>query len=91
MSDSKPIYLSSVRDGFVLTFQDSGKPWLLTIGYAGDRPDAEKWVVDPGDEPDTVALKSTVNGEYSTGELKDRGKVNTTDAKQWWKVEYDLD
>lgn len=91
MTDPQPTYLTSVDHGFVLTHNENGKPWPLTAGYAGDRVDAEKWLVEHGDEPNTVALKSVVNGKYLTGEPKDRGNVTTSDAKQWWIVQHDND
>lgn len=89
MSDPEPLYLTTLDHGYVLTYNESGKPWPLTAGYGGDGGEGEKWLVEHGDEPDTIALKSVVDGKYITGDPKDRGSVSTTDTKQWWKMEHD--
>jgi hypothetical protein len=89
MSDSKSIYLISQNYGYVLAYQENGKPSPLIVGYAGDRGDAEKWIVEQGDEPNTVALKSALNGQYLTGEKTDRGKVSLREEKQWWIIDHD--
>jgi hypothetical protein len=91
MSDPTPMYLACVEQGFVLTYQESGKPLGVSVGHAGERGDAEKWLVEYGEETDTVALKSLVTGKYLTGEPKYRGKVTVGDDKQYWNILHDDD
>jgi hypothetical protein len=92
MAKPKPTYLSCVFQGYVLTYQESGKPVGVSVGHAGDRGDAEKWLVEYGEEPNTVALKSLVTGKYLTAEPnKYRADVTVRDEIQWWDVEHDGD
>jgi hypothetical protein len=50
--------------------------------------DFEKWTVEYGDKPDTVALKCVANDKYLTAEPKHYGKAFVRDEKEWWNVVY---
>jgi hypothetical protein len=55
----------------------------------GDRGDEQKWTIEYGDEPNTIALKCAANDKYlHCFEGKSWGKVGTGD-KQWWKISND--
>lgn len=87
---TQAIYLVSVAEGLVLTQQESGRPTDTVMERAGDRDAEQKWTVEHGDEPCTVALKNVANNKYLTGKAEHYGKV-TTDERQWWKLEHDGD
>ena len=87
---TEPIYLVSVAEGLAVTQQESGRPTDTVMERVGDRDAEQKWIVERGDEPDTIALKSVANNKYLTGEGKHYGDVTTGD-KQLWKLEHDGD
>jgi hypothetical protein len=89
--DGKPKLVSMVGGGWVLTYNESGKPFDLTVGSPGDRGDFEQWIVEYGDKPNTIALKCAANGKYLTAEGKDYGKTFLRDEKEWWNVIHDKD
>jgi hypothetical protein len=90
--DSKLTYLLMVNAGYVLTYQASSKPSVVTAGLAAFEEN-EKWIVEYGDEPNTVALKSSVNGKYLTGDPKKNTleRIFLRDDKQWWKLRNDIE
>ena len=88
--NTEPTYLVSVAEGLVVTQQESGRPADTVMERAGDRDAEQKWMIERGDEPDTVALKNVANNKYLTGKGEHYGKV-TTGEKQWWKLEHDGD
>ena len=53
--------------------------------HKGDRNEEQKWILETGDEPDTIALRCAANDEYLRAEVKNYGKLSTGE-KQWWKV-----
>jgi hypothetical protein len=82
-------YLASVSNGHVLAHQENGRPSGVVVENKGDRGDEQKWTIEYGDEPNTVALKCAANDKYlHCFEGKSWGKVGTGD-KQWWKISND--
>lgn len=89
MDSSKTFYLASVSNGHVLAHQENARPSGVVVENKGDRDDEQKWTVEYGDEPNTVALKCAANGKYlHCFEGKSWGKVGTGD-RQWWKISDD--
>jgi hypothetical protein len=88
--DSKLMHLSAVRDGYVLTYREKGNH-ALVVSLAGDNGNDEKWIVEYGNEPNTVALKCAANGKYLTGVRKHRGECSLRDEVEWWNVVHDND
>jgi hypothetical protein len=88
--DSKPMSLVLVRDGYAVTYQASGKPSVVNAGIT-EFGDNEKWIIEYGDEPGTVAMKSIVNGKYLTGDPKavTLKTIFLRDDRQWWKLHND--
>lgn len=88
-SSSRTFYLASVSNGHVLAHQENSRPSGVVVENKGDRGDEQKWIVEYGDEPNTVALKCAANDKYlHCFEGKSWGKVGTGD-KQWWKISND--
>ena len=88
-SSSTTFYLASVSNGHVLAHQENSRPSGVVVENKGDRSDEQKWIVEYGDEPDTIALKCAANNKYlHCFEGKSWGKVGTGD-KQWWKISND--
>jgi hypothetical protein len=86
---SKTFYLASVSNGHVLAHQENGRPSGVVAENKGDRGDEQKWTIEYGDEPNTIALKCAANGKYlHCFEGKGFGKVGTGD-KQWWRISND--
>ena len=86
---SKTFYLASVSNGHVLAQQENGRPSGVVVENRGDRGDEQKWTIEHGDEPNTIALKCAANGKYlHCYEGKSWGKVGTGE-KQWWKISND--
>jgi hypothetical protein len=90
MSSPKPMFVSMLRDGFVMTYRDDESD-KIRVGHAGDRGDNDKWILETGEEPNTVALKCVANGKYLTGERKHYGKVSLRDEKEWWEIYRETD
>lgn len=88
---TEPTYLVSVAKGLVVTHQQSGRPSDTVMERVGDRDEEQNWIVEGGDEPDTIALKNVANNKYLTGEGKHYGKVTTADDKRLWRLEHDGD
>lgn len=85
-NSSTTFYLASVSNGHVLAHQENGRPSGVVVENKGDRSDEQKWNVEYGDEPDTIALKCAANDKYlHCFEGKSWGKVGTGE-KQWWKI-----
>ena len=88
-SSSTTFYLASVSNGHVLAHQENSRPSGVVVENKGDRGDEQKWTIEYGDEPNTVALKCVANDKYlHCFEGKSWGKVGTGD-KQWWKISND--
>jgi hypothetical protein len=85
--EPKTFYLSNVNKGYVLAFKDKGSyGHEIVIENAGVHDAEQKWTVDYGDEPDTIALKNVATGKYLRClELKTGGDVAIGD-KYWWKT-----
>lgn len=91
MGNPKPTYLSLVNPGYVLTYHESGRPSGVVMSHADSCGDDDKWIIEYGDEPNTVAIKSVSSGKYVVGEPKHEGTVGTSDSKQMWLIEHDGD
>jgi hypothetical protein len=91
MSDPKPFYISLLNPGYVLTYQESGKPSGVVMSHADERGDEDKWTIEHDDESNTVAFKSVASCKYLAGTPKQEGTVGTSDEKQWWNLEHDGD
>lgn len=88
-NSSATFYLASVSNGHVLAHQENSRPSGVVVENKGDRGDEQKWTVEYGDEPNTIALKCAANDKYlHCFEGKSWGKVGTGD-KQWWKISND--
>ena len=88
-NSSATFYLGSVSNGHVLAHQENSRPSGVVVENKGDRGDEQKWTVEYGDEPNTIALKCAANDKYlHCFEGKSWGKVGTGD-KQWWKISND--
>ncbi|GAB7327356.1 hypothetical protein MBLNU13_g11229t1 [Cladosporium sp. NU13] len=88
-NSSTTFYLASVSNGHVLAHQENSRPSGVVVENKGDRSDEQKWTVEYGDEPDTIALKCAANDKYlHCFEGKSWGKVGTGE-KQWWKISND--
>jgi hypothetical protein len=85
-NSSTAFYLASVSNGHVLAHQENSRPSGVVVENKGDRGNEQKWTVEYGDEPNTIALKCAANDKYlHCFEGKSWGKVGTGD-KQWWKI-----
>jgi hypothetical protein len=81
----KTVYLSIANGGYVLALKENGRSIELISENVGDRGDEQKWAIEYGDEPSSIALRNVANGKYMCCEAKRYGKVTTGD-KQWWKM-----
>lgn len=85
----RTFYLASVSNGHVLAHQENSRPSGVVVENKGDRGDEQKWTVEYGDEPNTIALKNAANDKYLHCFWgKSWGKVGTGD-KQYWKISND--
>jgi hypothetical protein len=86
----KTFYVSNAWVGVVLAFNKASVSYLsdIVVQHKGDRGDVQKWTIEYGDEPDTIALQCVANGKYLNSEAKLGGKVRVGD-KQWWKMSVD--
>jgi hypothetical protein len=85
---SSVFYVTAVADGNVLS-QPSEPGSDLVMETRGNRDVEQKWIVEPGDEPNTFALKHMATGKYMrASEVQAYAKVDTGD-KQWWRVSSD--
>jgi hypothetical protein len=92
-SDSKPqskdipktFYLSSVNKGYVVAFKDKGRyGHEIVVENLGVRDAEQKWTVEYGDEPDTIALKNVATDKYLRClQLKTGGEVGVGDIYCW--------
>ena len=88
-NSSRTFYLASVSNGHVLAHQENNRPSGVVVENKGDRSNEQKWTVEYGDDPNTIALKCAANDKYlHCFEGKSWGKVGTGD-KQWWKISND--
>jgi hypothetical protein len=87
-SMSKAFYITSVSNGLVLADQPSGTPSGVVVENRGDS-DREKWIVEAGDEPNVIALKSASNGQYLHADGGRNYAAAGTGGKQWWKMSSD--
>jgi hypothetical protein len=82
-SMSKAFYITSVSNGLVLADQPSGTPSGVVVENRGDS-DREKWIVEAGDEPNVIALKSASNGQYLHADGGRNYAAAGTGGMQWW-------
>lgn len=88
-NSSRTFYLASVSNGHVLAHQENNRPSGVVVENKGDRSNEQKWTVEYGDDPNTIALKCAANDKYlHCFEGKSCCKVGTGD-KQWWKISND--
>lgn len=86
MDSTSTFYLGSTNRGYALSHQKSGNPSDLVLKYIGAHGDEQKWTVEFGDDPDTIALKNVANSKYlRCFDAASQGKVGTGE-KQWWRV-----
>lgn len=86
MAEGKAFYLTSVAAGLVLAHSPNGNPSGVVAQNEGDQDQAQKWTVEYGDQPDTIALRCCGNGEYLHANGGDCWATVGTGAKQWWKT-----
>ncbi|KAK5678566.1 hypothetical protein LTS10_009010 [Elasticomyces elasticus] len=88
MSDEKEIYIVSVSYGHVLSWQPKGSPsYAVVQAKDGDDNKAQRWVVEPGDEPNTAAFRNAANGQYlNCQEAKNFGRIGLG-ARQVWRID----
>jgi hypothetical protein len=87
MSDQKPVYLVSTAYGGVVTQQADGYPSGVVMERRGIKDDEQKWILEFGEEPDTVALKNVANDKYMSASGENYKPVGTGE-KTWWKMWY---
>lgn len=85
MTDSNAVCLLSLIKNHALAYQASGRPSVVALESKGDHDEEQKWAIETGDEPNTVAIKYLADGKYLHAEPRKYGKVGTGD-KQWWKL-----
>jgi hypothetical protein len=82
----KTYYVSLVAGGYVLAWEKSGNPTKISFEHRGLRGDEQKWTIEYGDEPNTIALRNVASGEYIRAlENKANGKIGTGD-REWWEM-----
>ncbi|KAK3676502.1 hypothetical protein LTR78_003778 [Recurvomyces mirabilis] len=87
MAEEKEIYITSVSYGYVLAWQSAGSPSYAVVQVRDPTSKAQRWVVEPSDEKNVVALRNAANGGYlNTQEAKNFGKV-AVGAKQLWRID----
>ncbi|KAK5118418.1 hypothetical protein LTR62_002932 [Meristemomyces frigidus] len=87
MAEEKEIYIVSVAYGYVLAWQSTGSPSYAVVQVRDSNSKAQRWVVEPSEEKNVVALRNAANGEYlNCQEAKNFGKV-AVGAKQLWRID----
>jgi hypothetical protein len=88
MTEPKPVYLVNNWKGRVATQHQRAKSSAVVVHNAGAKGDEQKWILESGEEPHTIALKCVANGEYLHG-IDEKFKPADTGEKTWWKMSYD--
>ncbi|KAL1608359.1 hypothetical protein SLS60_003300 [Paraconiothyrium brasiliense] len=86
MSEETPFYLASVAHGHVLARSPNGQPSGVVAQNRGDQDAPQKWVAEPGDEQNVIALRCLSNNEYLHANGGTNWSTVGTGEKQWWKL-----
>lgn len=89
MDGPRTFYLYVAHRHYVLTYQKRGLPSGVVVEPKGRRNDEQKWTVEYGDEPDTIALRNVANGKYMRSDKPENYSAVGTGDKEWWKISFD--
>jgi hypothetical protein len=82
-------YFTAVAYGHVLAYKEDNSPsGVVFKSKDGDR-DEEKWTVEYGEEPNTIALRCVANGKYLNSPKRARFNNVTAGDRQWWRMSGD--
>lgn len=70
----------------VLARSPNGQPSGVVAQNRGDQDAPQKWIVEPGSEPN-IALRCASNNEYLHANGGSNWATVGTGEKQWWKVD----
>ncbi|KAK5121220.1 hypothetical protein LTR85_005386 [Meristemomyces frigidus] len=84
---AKSFYLVSVSCGLVLAPMASKNPSGVVVQNANSKDNAQQWVIEYGEQPDTFALRNCSNGDYLHADGGKSWATVGTGAKQLWKMD----
>jgi len=87
MDSPRTFYLYVAHRHYVLAYNKRGLPSGVVLQLRGKSGDEQKWTIEQGDEPNTIALHNVASGNYMrSNKPESHSKVGTGD-KEWWKID----
>lgn len=90
--DNKETAMSKTTGAYYIVAVSGGacieKTQTEVVNKFRNNSTAQRWTIEYGDSPDTVAFRNVSNGEYlcfSSGTIQTHANTSTT--KQWWTLE----